>query len=73
MRLLAENGFCPVCHCDKVKHAPTACLLLAELNLKLIRVSPPAGPPAASPSPGGRSAIADSIAFYYPSFKHADV
>jgi hypothetical protein len=40
--------------------------LLAELNLKLIRATPPAaGPPAAapalaaSPSPGGRSAVAD--------------
>jgi hypothetical protein len=44
---------------------PTACPLLAELNLKLIRVSPPAGPPAAVPtpaaypSPGGRSTMAD--------------
>jgi hypothetical protein len=39
--------------------------LLVELNLKLIRVSPPAGAPAAaptpaaSPSPEGRSAVAD--------------
>jgi hypothetical protein len=57
--LLTGNGFCPICHCDKDKHAPTTCLLLAELNLKLIWVSPSAGPsvaapaPAASPSPGG--------------------
>jgi hypothetical protein len=63
--LLAGNGFCPICHCDKDKHAPAACPLLAELNLKLILVSPPAGPPAAapapaaSPSPGGYSAVAD--------------
>jgi hypothetical protein len=60
------NGFCPICHCDTDKHAPASCLLLAELNLKLIRVSPPAaGPPAAapapaaSPSPGGHSTVAD--------------
>ncbi len=51
--------------CDKDKHAPTACPLLAELKMKLIRVLPPAGPPAAapapaaSPSPGGHSAMAD--------------
>jgi hypothetical protein len=63
--LLAGNGFCPICNCDKDKHAPTACPLLAELNLKLNRVSPPSGPPAAvpapaaSPSPGGRFAMAD--------------
>ncbi len=62
---LAGNGFCPICHRDKDKHAPAACPLLAELNLKLILVSPPAGPPAAapapaaSPSPGGHSAVAD--------------
>jgi hypothetical protein len=59
------SGFCPIFHRDKDKHAPTACPLLAELNLKLIRVSPPAGPPAAapapaaSPPPGGHSAMAD--------------
>jgi hypothetical protein len=63
--LLAGNGFCPICHSDKDKHAPPACPLLAELNLKLIRVSSPAGPPAvapapaASPLPGGHSTIAD--------------
>jgi hypothetical protein len=62
---LAGNGFCPICHRDKDKYAPTACPLLAELNLKLIRVSPPASPhaaasaPADSPSPGGHSAMAD--------------
>ena len=39
--------------------------MLAELNLKLIRVSPPAGSPAAapapaaSPTPGGHSAVAN--------------
>jgi hypothetical protein len=65
MHSLAGNGFCPICHRDKDKHALTTCPLLAELNLKLIRVSPPAGPPAAapahaaSPSPGGHYAIAD--------------
>jgi hypothetical protein len=65
MHLLAGNGFCPICHHDKDKHAPTACPLLAELNLKLIWVSPPAGPlaaaptPAASPFPGGCSEMAD--------------
>jgi hypothetical protein len=64
-RSLAGNGFCPICHLNKDKHALTACPLLAELNLKLIQVSPPAGPPAAvpapaaSPSSGGRSAMAD--------------
>jgi hypothetical protein len=63
--LLAGNGCCPICHCDKDKHALAACPLLAELNLKLIRVSPPAVPPAvvpapaASSSPGGCSAVAD--------------
>jgi hypothetical protein len=78
-RPIGGYDFCPICHCDKDKHAPTACLLLAELNLKLIRVSPPAGPPAAapalaaSPSPGGHSAMANSIAFYYPLCKHAVV
>ncbi len=62
---LAGNGFCPICHCTKDKHTLASCPLLAELNLKLIRVSPPAGPPAAvpapaaSPSPGGHSAMAD--------------
>jgi hypothetical protein len=59
------NSFCPICHHYKDKHALVACPLLAELNLKLIWVSPPAGPPAAvptpaaSPSPGGHSAVAD--------------
>jgi hypothetical protein len=44
---------------------PATCPLLAELNLKLIRVSPPAGSPAAapapaaSPTPGGHSAVAN--------------
>ncbi len=64
-RSLAGNDFCPICHRNTDKHAPASCPLLAELNLKLIRVSPPAaGPPAAapapaaSPSPGGRSAVA---------------
>jgi hypothetical protein len=77
--LLAGNGFGPICHYDKDKHAPITYLLLAELNLKLIGVSPPAGPPAtapapaASPSPGGISAMAESIAFYYPSCKQAVV
>ncbi len=33
-RLLAGNDFCPIFHRDKDKHASTACLLLAELNLK---------------------------------------
>ncbi len=39
--------------------------MLAEINLKLIRVSPPAGSPAAasapaaSPTPGGHSAVAN--------------
>jgi hypothetical protein len=58
--------FCPICHRNTDKHAPASCPLLAELNLKLIWVSPPAaGPPAAapapaaSPSPGGRSAMTD--------------
>jgi hypothetical protein len=63
---LAGNGFCPICHRNTDKHAMASCPLLAEVNLKLIWVSPPAaGPPAAapapaaSPSPGGRSAVAD--------------
>jgi hypothetical protein len=64
-RSLASNGFCPICHRTKDKHTPASCPLLAELNLKLIRVSSPADPPAAapapaaSPSPGGCSAMAD--------------
>jgi hypothetical protein len=64
-RSLAGTGFCPICHQDEDKHAPAACPLLAELNLKLIQVSPPAcapvaaPAPAASPSPGVCSAIAD--------------
>jgi hypothetical protein len=65
-RSLVGNGFCPICHHDTDKHAPASCPLLAELNLKLIQVSPPdadplaaAPAPAASPSPGGRSAVAD--------------
>jgi hypothetical protein len=65
-RSLAGNGFCPICHRTKDKHTLASCPLLAELNLKLIRVTPPiAGPPvavpapAASPSPGGCSAAAD--------------
>ncbi len=61
---LAGNGFCPIWHRNKNKHTPVTCPLLAELNLKLIRVCPPAAspamapPPAASPTPGGRSAVA---------------
>ncbi len=64
---LAGTGFCPICHRDEDKHAPASCPLLAELNLKLIHVSPPAcapvaaSAPAASPSPGGYSAIADEV------------
>ncbi len=61
----AGNGFCPICHRDKDKHAPATRPLLAELNLKPIRISPPSGSPAAaptlaaSPTPGGRTAVAD--------------
>ncbi len=60
---LSGIDFCPICHQDKDKHAPAACPLLAELNLKRTRISPPTGflamapAPAASPSPGGRSAV----------------
>ncbi len=65
-RSFAGNGFCPICHHTKDKHPPASCPFLAELNLKLIHVTPPAtGPPAAalapaaSPSPGGHSTAAD--------------
>jgi hypothetical protein len=34
--LLAGTDFCPICHQDEDRHAPASCLLLAELNLKLI-------------------------------------
>ncbi len=68
MRSLASTGFCLICHCNGDKHSPVNCPLLAVLNLKLVKGPPPAaapalGPPghvtAASPSPGGHSAVAD--------------
>ncbi len=61
---LAGYGFCLICHWDKDRHAPATFPLLVELNLKLIRVSLPAGSPTAapapvaSPTPGGCSAVA---------------
>jgi hypothetical protein len=66
--LLAGTGFCPICHRDGDKYLLVNCPLLAELNLKLVKGPPPAAAPApaspghvpaASPSPGGRSTVAD--------------
>ena len=68
MRSLASTGFCLICHCNGDKHSPVNCPLLAVLNLKLVKGPPPAAAPtlvppghvtAASPSPGGHSAVAD--------------
>jgi hypothetical protein len=62
---LAGNGFCLIYHRDNNKHASATCPLLAKLNLKLIQVSPCAGSlamapaPAASPTPGERSVVAN--------------
>jgi hypothetical protein len=65
---LASMGFCLICHQDGDKHLPVNCPLLAKLNLKLVKGPPPAAAPApvppghvtvASPTPGGRSAVAD--------------
>jgi len=68
-RSLASTGFCPICHCNWDKHLPVKCPLLEGLNLKLVKGPPPAAAPAlappghvpaASPSPGGPSAVADN-------------
>ena len=67
MRALSGRGICPICHREGDHHAPAACPLLVELNLKLIKVAPvgsgsslpPAAAPAPSPSPGRRSAVTD--------------
>jgi hypothetical protein len=65
---LAGMGFCPICHHNGDNHLPVNCPLLAELNLELVKGSPPAAAPApappgqitmASPFPGGHSAVAD--------------
>jgi len=67
-RSLRGSGFCPICHRGDERHSPVDCPLLVDLNLKLIKVAPPAAPstpapastaPAPSPTPGGRSAVAD--------------
>jgi hypothetical protein len=68
MRSLAGTGFCPICHQVGDKLSPVNCPLLAKLNLKLVKGPPLAAAPApappghvtvASPSPGGRSTVAD--------------
>jgi hypothetical protein len=68
---LAGTGICPICHrAKKPWHVPANCLLLKELNLKLVK-GPPSAPspapapaslalaPAPAPSPGGRAASAN--------------
>ncbi len=74
MCAMAGMGLCPICHCDELPcHVPTQCLLLAELNLKLIiclpvasSPSPSTPPPCPLPCPvpaltlGGRAAATDA-------------
>ncbi len=64
---LLGDGICPICHRKENRHAPASCPLLAELNLKLIKVAPAAAAkapsvapaPAPLPSPGGLSVVTD--------------
>jgi len=55
MRALSGHGISPICHREGDHHAPAACPLLVELNLKLIKVAPVGSgsslPPAAAPAP----------------------
>jgi hypothetical protein len=71
MQVLAGNGICLVCHKSTTPHLPLVCPLLKELNLKLVRgptpsskatpaPAPAAAAPAASPTPGGKPAVAQS-------------
>ena len=59
-RAIAGTGICPICHrAEKPWHVPANCLLLKELNLKLVNGPPatPALPPAPSPAPASASAF----------------
>jgi hypothetical protein len=49
---MVGTGICPICHHDELPcYVPTQCLLLAELNLKLIKCHPVASSPSSSAPP----------------------
>ncbi len=73
-RAIAGTGICPICHrTEKPWHVPAKCLLLKDLNLKIVHGPPSSAPtpapyaspapapvvPSPSPSPGGRIASTD--------------